>query len=133
MSFASKCWWGELMQDHTAGKNFDLSTGRLAGELLQDDLSTGHLACKKELRPLNRSIGPRNPDGNWAQQVQNWSRGFHDGKWLEIACFRTSVFFPSRVVFPRFSRKKNRATLSQETEPTLSVSRLTSRGGGLCS
>ena len=34
------------------------------------------------------------------------------GKWLEIACFPTSVF-PIRVVFPRFSRKKNRATFSR--------------------
>ena len=32
------------MQGHTAGKNFGFSTGRFAGELLQDDLSTGHLA-----------------------------------------------------------------------------------------
>ena len=65
---------------HTAGKNFDLSTGRLTGELLQDDLSTEVENCRKKFRPLNRSIGPRNPDGNWAQQVQNWSRAFYDGK-----------------------------------------------------
>ena len=38
------------------------------------------------------------------------------GKWLEIACFRTSVF-PIRVVFPCFSRKNNRATFSPESEP----------------
>ena len=38
------------------------------------------------------------------------------GKWLEIACFRTSVF-PIIPVFPRFSRKKNRATFSPESEP----------------
>ena len=37
------------------------------------------------------------------------------GKWLEIACFRTSVF-PIIPVFPRFSRKKNRATFSPESE-----------------
>ena len=42
------------------------------------------------------------------------------GKWLEIACFSTSVF-PIRVVFAGFSRKKNRATFSPRVEPTLSV------------
>ena len=41
---------------------------------------------------------------------------FMMGKWLEIACFRTSVF-PIIPVFPRFSRKMNRATFSPESEP----------------
>ena len=41
---------------------------------------------------------------------------FMMGKWLEIAYFRTSVF-PIIPVFPRSSRKKNRATFSPESEP----------------
>ena len=45
---------------------------------------------------------------------------FMMGKWLEIAFFRTSVF-PIIPVFPRFSRKKHRATFSPESEPTLST------------
>ena len=34
---------------------------------------------------------------------------------------KSHVFFPIGVVFPRFSRKKNRATFSPESELTLSV------------
>ena len=40
------------------------------------------------------------------------------GKWLEVACFCTSVF-PNIPVFPRFSRNKNRATSPPESKPSL--------------
>ena len=70
---------------------------------------------------LNRSIGPRSTDwtiGIGLSKCRIGRERFMMGKWLEIACFRTSVI-PIRVVFPRFSRKKNRATSQPESKPTL--------------
>ena len=69
----------------------------------QDDLSTGQSS-----RGISMGIG--------LGKCRIGRERFMMGKWLEIACFRTSVF-PIIPVFPRFSRRKNRATFSPESEP----------------
>ena len=94
-----------------AGKNFDLSTGRLAG---------GKHA--EELWPLNRLTEQGTLTGISLRRCRTgrmsvcFDREFEFGvfimgKWLRIAYFPTSVF-PIIPVFPAISRTKNRATFS---------------------
>ena len=80
-------------------------SSRLAAEEL--DLSTGQLS-----RGIPVGIGlSRCRIGRIMT-----SERFMMAKWLEIACFHTSVF-PIIPVVPHFSRKKDRATFSPESEP----------------
>ncbi len=107
---------------HTARTNFDRSTGRLPGRK--------HAG---ELWPLHKSIEQGRPTGISLRRCRIgcirgvfwpdiWLECSYDGKVAWNCIFPTSVF-PFRSVFPATSRKKNRATSSPESEPTLSVCR----------
>ena len=93
-------------------------------------LASATTCCREELWPLSWSIEPRNPDGNWPQQVQNWSHNdrefdlsmFYDGKWLGVAYF-LHLFFLLEMYFPTLSRKKIEQFSPPESEPTLSIQR----------